>query len=67
MLNVCENKPLTPLQKRNIRIRKRFSELTEVKRYAVDYALELLEDEFLPLKADTIWLIVSKTGYYKNL
>lgn len=52
---------------RNERIRKRFNELTEVKHYKTEYALELLEKEFLPLEPDTLWLIISKTGYYKNL
>lgn len=55
------------LVKRNNRIRERFKHYTEKKRYAIDYALELLADDFLPLQPNTIWLIVSKTGYYKNL
>lgn len=57
----------SPLLRRNERIRKRFRELTEKNRYAVDYALELLSEEFLPLQPNTIWLIVSQTGYYKKL
>lgn len=55
------------LKLRNNRIRDRFRTLTNKKRLAVDYALELLSDEFLPLEQNTIWLIVSRTGYYKNL
>ncbi len=55
------------LIQRNTRIRQRFTALTDKKRLAVDYALELLADEFLPLEENTIWLIVSRTGYYKNL
>lgn len=53
--------------KRNERIRKRFATLTDVKKYASDYALEILADEFLPLEKDTIWLIIRRTGHYKNL
>jgi len=54
------------LQLRNDRIRKRFNQLTSKDHLQVDYALEKLEDEFLPLTASTIWLIVSKTGFYKK-
>ena len=53
--------------KRNDRIRKRFAVLTDVKRYSSDYALEIMADEFLPLEKDTIWLIIRRTGHYKNL
>ncbi|MEO2080624.1 MAG: hypothetical protein ABGW88_13770 [Leeuwenhoekiella sp.] len=55
------------LKLRNARIRERFTTLTTKKRLATDYVLELLADEFLPLTEDTIWLIVSRTGYYKNM
>lgn len=54
------------LEKRNERIRLRFVELTGKKHLAVDYSLTKLADEFLPLTEDTIWLIVSQTGFYKN-
>jgi hypothetical protein len=51
---------------RNERIRKQYNKYIDVKRLASDYALELLEDEFLPLTQSTIWLIVTQTGFYKN-
>jgi hypothetical protein len=51
---------------RNKRIRKQYNKYIDVKRLASDYALELLEDEFLPLTQSTIWLIVTQTGFYKN-
>ena len=52
---------------RNKKIRKRFIELTETKRKRSDDALQQLEDEFMPLAQNTIWLIISQTGYYKTL
>lgn len=55
------------IKKRNERIRQKFKHYTEKKRFAIDYALELLADDFLPLKPNTIWLIISQTGYYKEL
>lgn len=61
------NTKSSALIKRNNRIRERFKHYTEKKRYAIDYALELLADDFLPLTENTLWLIISKTGYYKNL
>ncbi|MDN3621328.1 hypothetical protein QWY81_17810 [Polaribacter undariae] len=51
---------------RNERIRKQYAKYTEQKRLASDYALELLEEEFLPLTIGTIWLIITQTGFYKN-
>lgn len=51
---------------RNERIRKQYNKYVDVKRYASDYALELLEEQFLPLSQKTIWLIVTQTGFYKN-
>jgi hypothetical protein len=54
------------LQERNNRIRKRFNFLTSKKHYATNYTLEVLADEYLPLTEETIWLIVSKTGFYKS-
>jgi len=54
------------LEERNERIRKRFNFLTSTKHYSTDFSLQSLADEFIPLTEQTIWLIVSKTGYYKN-
>lgn len=54
------------LEERNERIRKRFVFLTSSKHYSTDFSLQSLADEFIPLTEETIWLIVSKTGYYKN-
>ena len=53
--------------KRNDRIRKRFAYYTDTKHFDSQYALDLLEDEYLPLERETIWLIVRRTGHYKNL
>ncbi|WP_111954891.1 hypothetical protein [Chryseobacterium lathyri] len=53
--------------KRNERIRKRFAYYTDKKHYDSNYALELLTDEYLPLEKETIWLIIRRTGHYKNL
>lgn len=52
--------------RRNQKIRRKFNQYVTEKRYAIDYALELLEDDFMPLKSTTIWLIVSQTGHYKD-
>jgi hypothetical protein len=54
------------LEKRNERIRERFNFFTSKKKWATNYTLQQLADEFLPLTEDTIWLIVSKTGFYKK-
>lgn len=54
------------LELRNERIRKRFAFLSSKKKWATNYTLEQLADEFLPLTEDTIWLIVSQTGFYKT-
>lgn len=53
--------------KRNERIRQRFAFFTDKKHFDSDYALDLLTDEYLPLERETIWLIIRKTGHYKNL
>ena len=53
--------------KRNDRIRKRFAFYTDTKHYDSNYALDLLTDEYLPLEKETIWLIIRRTGHYKNL
>jgi hypothetical protein len=53
--------------KRNDRIRQRFAFFTDTKHFDSNYALELLTDEYLPLERETIWLIIRKTGHYKNL
>lgn len=52
--------------KRNERIRQLYKKYIDDKRYASDYALELLEEQFLPLTQGTIWLIITQTGFYKN-
>jgi len=52
--------------KRNTLIRKKFKELTEDKHFNTEHALKLLEEAFITLKPETIWLIVSQTGHYKN-
>lgn len=54
------------INKRNERIRNRFCYLINKKHYSTDYALSMLENEFLPLSSQTLWLIVSETGYYKG-
>lgn len=54
------------IERRNDRIRKRFNDLTSKKHLKTKFALEKLEDEFLPLTEQTIWLIISKTGFYKT-
>ena len=54
--------------KRNDRIRKRFAYYTDTKHYDSNYALDLLTDEYIgSLERDTIWLIIRRTGHYKNL
>lgn len=55
------------IKQRNDIIRDRFAELCEKQRKRSDDALEILEREWLPLRRTTIWLIISKTGHYKNL
>lgn len=55
------------IKERNKIIRSRFIELCEKQRKRSDDALEILESEWLPLRRTTIWLIISKTGHYKNL
>lgn len=54
------------INRRNELIRNRFCYLINEKHYSTDYALTILENEFLPLSSQTIWLIVSETGYYKG-
>lgn len=54
------------LELRNERIRKRFTFLTSKKHLNTEYTLSQLADEFLELTEDTIWLIVSQTGFYKS-
>lgn len=58
--------PKTKLQLRNEKIRKRFNHLSNEKHLKNAKVLELLEQEFLPLEQQTIWLIISQTGYYKD-
>lgn len=67
-MQVCQNQLKTEkLRARNHKIRERFYHFTTVKHFKTEYALDLLEEEFLPLERETLWLIISKTGYYKNL
>lgn len=54
------------LKKRNQKIREKFHYYTSEKHLSADRALFLLADEWLPLKESTIWLIVSRTGHYKE-
>jgi hypothetical protein len=66
MIAVKETKQ-DKIVKRNDRIRQRFAFYTDQKHYNSNHALELLTDEYLPLERETIWLIIRKTGHYKNL
>ena len=52
--------------KRNERIRKLYKKYIDDKHFANDHALNLLEEQFLPLTQGTIWLIITQTGFYKN-
>ncbi len=54
------------LKLRNERIRKRFNFLTSKKHLKTEYTLAQLADEYLELTEETIWLIVSQTGFYKS-
>lgn len=51
---------------RNELIRKRYTYYSEEKHFKNEHILKLLESEYKPLLADTIWLIVSQTGFYKD-
>lgn len=54
--------------KRNERIRQKFAFYTDKKHYDGNYALDLLEEEYIgSLEKETIWLIIRKTGHYKHL
>lgn len=67
-MSICKNQTKQEKVKaRNEKMRERFYHLTEVKHYNSDHALNLLEEEYLPLERETIWLIIRQTGYYKNL
>jgi endonuclease III len=55
------------LEMRNERIRKRFNALTSApKHHSTDYALKILADEYLELTENTIWLIITETGFYSK-
>lgn len=55
------------LELRNERIRKRFNTLTSApKHHSTDYALKVLADEHLELTENTIWLIITETGFYSK-
>ena len=56
----------TKLQLRNEKIRGRYAFLSNQKHLKNQRILEMLEAEFLPLEQQTIWLIISQTGYYKD-
>lgn len=66
MVDVKETKQ-DKIIKRNDRIRQRFAFYTDKKHFNSNHALDLLTDEYLPLERETIWLIIRKTGHYKNL
>jgi hypothetical protein len=51
---------------RNKRIRKDYIHFADVKHLRDSKIMELLEEKYLPLKQATIWLIITKTGFYKN-
>lgn len=55
------------LIRRNEKIRQRFAYFIDKKNFSSKYALELLSEEFLPLEKQTIWLIIKRTGHYKNM
>lgn len=54
------------LEKRNETIRKRYNQLCSDECYRSEYALDILEKEYLSLGRNTIWLIIRQTGYYKK-
>lgn len=56
----------TRIEKRNEKIRQRFDFLTSKKHFSLEYTLEVLSEEFMPLAETTLWLIISETGYYKK-
>lgn len=53
------------LELRNSDLKKRYNFLTGKKNLSIDYTLQTLEKEFY-LQQNTIWLIVTGTGYYKK-
>lgn len=53
------------LELRNKDIKKRYIQLTNKRNLSVQYSLETMEKEFY-LTKDTIWLIVTGTGFYKS-
>lgn len=63
---MCQLSKSEKLELRNERIRMRFNELSNRKHLKTTRVLEILENEFLPLTQETIWLIVSETGFYKR-
>ena len=63
-----EETKLEKLSRRNKKIRARYKELgSEPKWYKHEKIMEILLEEFIPLEETTLWLIISKTGYYKNI
>lgn len=57
----------TKIIQRNKKIRQRFQHLVNVQHFNLDHALDVLESEWLPLERSTIKLIITNTGYYKDL
>lgn len=53
------------LKLRNKDIKKRYFQLTSKRNLSVEYSLITMEREFY-LTKDTIWLIVTETGFYKS-
>lgn len=53
------------LKLRDADLKKRFNHLTRKENKSVDFTLSTLEKEFY-LNSNTIWLIVTATGFYKK-
>lgn len=62
----AERKHSSRTLKRNEKLRERYRYYTEKKHFNTTYTLSLLEEEFITLEPETIWKIVSRTGYYKS-
>ena len=54
------------LLKRNEQIRKDYKHFADVKQLRDKKVMEILEEKYLPLSKTTIWLIITKTGFYKD-
>ena len=53
------------LKLRDSDLKKRFNHLTRKENKSVDFTLATLEKEFY-ITSNTIWLIVTGTGFYKK-